>query len=502
MRRVLVGLLIWLAMGSAPARAEWLRGESPNFIVYSEESEARLRDRLTQLEHFDRLLRLMTTVDDPPAPNKLHVYIVDGPQALRTIRAVPEGIVGYYIATSYGIAALVDRSAGGQDREIRERAAAETLFHEYVHHFMMQYRANAYPAWYVEGFAEYFMTAQIGNRSIDIGNVSRGRGYSIVEGRWLPIERILFGDTEGLNREQMSQFYAQSWLLVHYFFSTPERQQAVRRYLVEARQGDGAVALQRATGLTPEALNEELRRYIRSGSIRYRRMNLDERQAAPAMSVTRLPAGADDLMLYEAALRVGIAEDQRATALQRIRAAAARHAEDPFARRVLAHAEALFGDGGAADRLLEPLMAAAPNDAELMYIKGMRHLTAAENGDNWESESRAARNWLSRAHRADDNHYQTLYRYAQSLRGEREFGSENTANVLLLAHQLAPQVSEITMNAAGLLISRRQYDEAEALLRPLAADPHNAALAESARRMMDQARRGAAAPAQSTSRSN
>ena len=75
---------------------------------------------------------------------------------------------------------------------------------------------------------------------------------------------------------------------------------------------------------------------------------------------------------------------------------------------------------------------------------------------------------------------------------EREFGSENTANVLLLAHQLAPQVSEITMNAARLLISRREYDDAKALLRPLAADPHNAGLAEAARRMMEQARRAPA----------
>ena len=237
----------------------------------------------------------------------------------------------------------------------------------------------------------------------------------------------------------------------------------------------------------PPQLHEELRRYIRSGVIRYRRIGLDERQAPPPISVTRLPDSADQLMLYEAALRAGIPDDRGPAALERIRAAAARHPGDSFAQRVLAHAEALFGDGAAADRLLDPLLAATPNDAELLYIRGMRHLTAAEAGDQWVTESRAARNWFSRAHRADANHFQTLYRYAQTLRQSREYISENNANVMLLAHQLAPQVSEITMNAAALLISRRDFDDARALLRPLAADPHDGGLAAAAKRLLESA---------------
>jgi hypothetical protein len=496
MRALLVLILIGLALGATPARAEWLRGESPNFIVFSEESEARVRERLVQLEHFDALLRQLTTVTEPPAPNKLHIYIVDGPAGLRMVRPVGEGTAGFYTASPSGIAALVDRSVASRGPGTRNRDGQEVLFHEYVHHFMWQYRANAYPAWYVEGFAEYFMTTHITDRAIDIGNASADRAAAIMAGNWLPIERVLFGTTAGLNQDQAVQFYAQSWLMVHYFFSTTERQTAIRRYLIEARRGDGAEALQRATGLTTAQLNDELRRYIRGGRINYRRMNLDERQAPAAVSITRMARSADDLLLYQAALRAGIDDDQGPNYLRRIRTAAARHAGDPFAQRVLAHAEALFGDGAVADRLLDPLIAASPNDAELLYIKGMRHLAAAEDGDNWDSESRVARNWFSRAHRADENHYQTLYRYAQTLRGQEAFDSENTSNVLLLSHQLAPQVSEITMNAAMLLIHRRQIAEAEALLQPLAADPHDAGLAAAARQMLQQARGETAATAE------
>jgi hypothetical protein len=487
MRRLLSFFVVAI-LCAAPARAEWRRAESSNFIVFSEESEARLRERVTLLEHFDRLLRLITSVDDPAAPNKLHVYIVSGADELRAIRPVPPGIAGYYAASPYGIAAVVDRLAGGTDRAARERAAEEILLHEYSHHFMMQYRANAYPAWYVEGFAEYFATAAFRDRSIDIGNFSPGRAYSIVQGQWLPIERVLFGTTDGLGREQMSQFYAQSWLLVHYFYSTPERQAALRRYLVAAREGDPAAQVERATGLTPARLNEELRRYIRGGQIRYRRLHLDEGQAPPAISVTRLPAAADQLMLFEATLRFGVGEEEGRPLLERIRAAAARHPNDAFAQRVLAHAESLFGDGAAADRLLDPLMAAAPADAELMYYKGLRHLRAAREADDAEEDGRAARTWFTRAHRANENHYQTLYRYAEAMRGQPGYVSENTENVLLLAHQLAPQVAEITVNTAIMLINRRHFAEAEALLRPLAADPHNAGVAAAAKELMARAR--------------
>jgi hypothetical protein len=125
----------------------------------------------------------------------------------------------------------------------------------------------------------------------------------------------------------------------------------------------------------------------------------------------------------------------------------------------------------------------------------MRYLIAAERETDGAADARTARTWFGRAHQADENHYQTLFRYAQSLRGDREYGSENNLNVLLLAHQLAPQVAAITMNAAALLIGRHDYGVALPLLRPLAADPHNASLARAAQQLIDQDIAGMAAAA-------
>jgi Flp pilus assembly protein TadD len=486
----LIRLIVLIAFGltAGTASAQWRRAESPNFVVFSEGPENRLRERAKELEDFHWLLKTMTAATNRPAsPNKLHVYVVDGKAELKTVRDMGRDVGGFYASSGEGIAAFVDKQGTGRNNII--------LFHEYAHHFMHQYFPTAYPAWYIEGFAEYYGTAKFAGRRVDIGNFDLSRLYAVTQQPWLPLERVLRAGPEGLDGPQGAAYYGQSWLIAHYFYSNPERQAALRRYLNAVRTSDPIAALQTATGMNLEQFTRELRTYIGRGSLMYRRMERAE-PVPPPVTVTVLPATADDLILHQAALRIGLWRDDPAARLQRIRTAAARHPNDPYARRVLAHAEALHGDRAAALKLLEPLQEQSPNDAELMYLRGRLHLENAEQGDEWDTEAALARTWFGRAHKLDPNHFQTLYRYAQSQRKGRESISENTVNTLLLAQQLAPQVTEIRMNAAGLLIARGDLDLAADLLAPVIADPHDQALAAAARKMLESARsRGRPAPA-------
>jgi hypothetical protein len=61
-------------------------------------------------------------------------------------------------------------------------------------------------------------------------------------------------------------------------------------------------------------------------------------------------------------------------------------------------------------------------------------------------------------------------------------------NVLLLAHQLAPQVADIRLSAVVALMNRDRFEDADLLLRPLAADPHSASLAQAAKELLDRIR--------------
>jgi hypothetical protein len=483
-------LLLLLLAASSPASAEWLRGESPNFIVYSEGTEARLRQRILLLEDYDRLLRFMTSVNSPPASTKLTVYVVRGFRELQAANPRLTGdVAGFYMATPTGIAAFVDHRAEAGDNEV--------LFHEYAHHFMMQYAASAYPPWYVEGFAEYFMTARFEENTIDVGRSSDARGPWILNGQWLPIDLVLFRGPEGMNGELAARYYAQSWLIAHYFHSADDRRQLLGRYLAAlAAGGESRASFEATIQMTPKALDDALHQYVRNRRIAITRLLRTTGATPPPIQISRLPSAADDLLLYRAALDIGTVPEDSPKDLNEIRAAAARHASDPFAQRVLAQAEISLGDPAAADALLDPLLAAAPGDAELLYLKGLRHLRASEDADDPEPEARLARRWFARAYAANPDHFQTLYHYHQSLAGSDESGSENTLNILLLARQLAPQVTNISLATATALLNRRRYEDAEAVLRPLSGDVHNPSVAAAAQQLIDVARSRGSPPSE------
>jgi len=480
--RWLLGMLLLALAGAAPARAEWLRAESDHFIVYGDVSVERLQAQVAQLEEFDRLLRALTSTTAEPAANKLNVYVVRGTGRMREIGNVDEMVAGFYVATPDAILAAIN------DRENRGANENDILFHEYAHHFMRQYHPAAYPLWYVEGFAEYVMTARIEPDLIEYGNFNRGRASWLAGRRfWLPYDGILSDDAGRYMMRDPARYYAQSWLLVHYLLSDPRRSAGLVSYLRAVGRGeDPKTAFSAAFGMDMLALEAALAAYARR--ITYHRLTRTSIAATPNVRIERLPASADDLLLTQGALRLGVPKRGRPALLGRVRQAAARHG-DAYSRRVLAQAELLYGDADAADRLLDGLLAEAPSDAELLYFKGLRHLIAGRRdaGSRREQFRRAA-SFFARAHRVDPNHFPTLYRYAESLSLEERFLSENTQNVLLLATALAPQVNEIRIAAAHLLLLREQYAQAETLLLPVATAVHDRLAAERAQELLQRAR--------------
>lgn len=485
-----MGIRYWAAavaaaaslLTAAPAWAEWRKAESPNFILYSQSSEAKAREQAALLEDYHQFLRLLTGVTEPPAPNKLRVYLVRGRGQLRLVRNVPEGVAGFYTANGDGIAAFVDDRGGGWG------GSEEILFHEIAHHFMLQYRPSAYPAWFIEGFAEYVMTAEFKDRFIEYGQPSANRAGWLRNARWLPFEKILF---EGVpkNPQDRALFYAQSWLLSHYMMRDDARREKFRAYLTAI-----------ANGIAPrQAFTEqfgELRAFERSvqtyaaRQMTYTRITRASAATPPAVKLETLPQSAETLLLADANMHVGVGPAYVPALLERVRSEARKYPDDPYARRILAKAETLYGDAGAGERMVDMLLAAAPNDGELLYLKGMHFLRAGRSaaGDAKPQLFKQARSWFVRAHKADKFHVPTLARYGESLTTDPKFDSDNTLEVLLLARELAPQVSELSMNAANLLLLRGRFKEAENILLPLASHPHNPGLAAAAQALLERAR--------------
>jgi hypothetical protein len=478
----------------------WLRVESPGFVVYGTSSESRLVGVAEELESFDALLRRMTGASAERSPTKLEVFLYSSDQFEDTFPSMRDSILGVYTARPDQIGAFaIFNDNGGLD-------GREVLFHEYAHHFMFQYFSNAYPAWYVEGFAEFVQTAMLGSDRIVLGRSTEARSRPLFNETWLPMERILTAAPLELNSRDAGMYYAQSWLFVHYIVSTPGKTQQFQAYLRALRLGqEYSQALQTGFGVTPDQMQAELRRYLRGSpnALALTRPTLIEHSA---MQVTRLPSSADRLLpVAQRVRRGGLSAEDAPAVLARVRQLA--QGADAYSVLTLARAEATLGEASAARAILEPYLAANPESVEALYLMGSTYLrdAGASNGSRSRDQLdilSQGRRYLVRAYRIDPNNVPTLYRYARSYDGVimDEATSENYMNVLLLARQLAPQIDEISVNAAAALMMRDRNAEAIPLLRAVAYDPHAGSGAQAARAMLEQAEaavaQSAPAPAQ------
>jgi tetratricopeptide (TPR) repeat protein len=380
---------------------------------------------------------------------------------MREMRGLPSTVAGFYSARPEAVLAFSQRANTGLDQD-------DVLFHEYAHHFMMQYHATAYPAWYVEGFAEYMMTAQFKPKTIEFGGVNPARGAWVAMGVWIPMRKVLGSETARVKGPEGAMFYAESWLAVHYLFRTPGKVEALNRFLAAQAKGQPRdLAFKEAFGTDYDGFDKELKRYL-SGRVTYTiATRASERQAIP-VTVTTLPPSADALLLPQAAMRIGFKKEKSQSLLNQVRTDAVKYGEDPLARKTLARAELLFGDRDAARALLDKQIAATPADAEALYLRGRVELKACI--DAKEGNCQPARRWFGRAFKINDRLVPNLLAYVQCYPLDKL--PDNVLDVLLRARELAPQVEEIAVATAMALMHGGYFADAENLLAPVVADAH------------------------------
>lgn len=481
----MVAALGMLLLVPAAAQAKWLRAESPRFNVYSDGDERTLRDYAVKLEDFDTLLRVFYGLDPAGMPGrKLDIYLVGNSEQLRRVSpSASDSLAGFYTASSNNILAIAIRERGDPD-------ADDTIFHEYAHHFMMQNLVGAYPGWLIEGFAEYYMTARLTPTMFEIGNLNKGRAYTLMNGDWTPTTVVLTKRSGELKGEQVFGYYAQAWIMTHYMLADPVRKKQLFAYARALGAGKESVAAwTEATGESIAEFDAKLQKYFRgrSGILSTRFKRIAYNPASVTMSI--LPPAADDLLLEGLRVSLGRAPDKDPEFLAKIRTRAAKYPADPLAQTILAQTELEVGDKAAGMAILDRMMAADPQAAEALRLKAIAILEAADDEDD-DERRRALYNeagrLLVRANKAQPDEYRTLYAYARSRRFERGWPSDNVVEVLMTSTMLAPQVDEIRVETARALIVRKQYDDAVPLLTPVANDPHGGGASEVARTLLRQ----------------
>lgn len=469
-------LLLAVTAGATPARADWLRAETPNFIIYSEGGERPLREYAMKLEVFDRFLRMRFGVPiDRPVGRKLPIYLVRRSADLRKVApGISGSVAGFYYPGEEDIFAVAVTGDGDF-----------TLLHEYAHHFFFQHFSTYYPGWLVEGLAEYVMTARIWPNRIQVGAHSEARASWLTNAQWLPLDVLLknrYGEIErGVHR---ATYYPVAWLLTHWFMSAPDRVVKLEAYLGLIRQGvDPTTAMQQATGLTLDQLRNTLRDHL-YGRIELNTYDID---LNIQVEISRLPPSANDLLLGQR-LKMPMSEEHRAAALAESRRMAARHPDDPLALLVLGHAELHMGDRVAGEAAFTRLLEQQPDHIEALQFMAMARIEdAADLPDERADLMNLARGYLATAYRADPGNYLTLLLIARSRDGAPGYPNDNDLATWEMAFIAAPQLSGIRLGAGHAFLAAGDKATAIALLEPLANAPHGGEGAEAAQKLIDQA---------------
>ncbi len=468
-------VLLSVGLAGETHAERWTKAETRHFIVHGNGDAFALRKAAENLEAFDDLFWTLYGLEPPSEPeSKLKVFMVSGGIAdLRRVSpSIASGTAGFYSASPAETFAIAMRA---DDQTI--------LQHEYVHHLMLRHFPSTYPAWFVEGYAEYLMTAEIHDRTADVGKPDERRQYSLTNDKWLPWSDVLTSRVSDVPEAKRVMFYAQAWLLAHYFYSDPDRTPQLQAYIAAVSDGAKSVdAMTKATGLSPQAFEKALRFYY-SGVSHYRELDRSKRPK-PEVAVTTLP-GSAELMLEDLDVRTGVPDEAKAAVLAEIRTKAARYPGDAFAELALARAEIVLGDPKVGAAMLKKRLAANPRDVEALALEADR-LVAAGDADaaGRQSDYDQAGVLLAQAFQLDPTRYQTLFAFAHTRSLDPKYPSDNALQALLISFKQAPQVADIRLETARALIIRGKRPEAVALLTPLANSPHGGAGADAARAML------------------
>jgi len=479
-----VFLAVLLIVLPATAQATWSRAASEHFIAYGETDPERLRTFIDKVERYDALLRLITKQGEEASPNKLILFVVRDIAAVQKIMGQgSRNVAGFYAPSVSGSFAVVPRGAGSGGQF--DLDAETVLFHEYAHHFMLQYFPVAYPAWFVEGFAEYYSTVDFRtDGTIRIGYPAQHRFYALAGLTAFPLKRMFAADAGRMTAEETDRFYSWAWLLTHYLRFAPDRRGQLEAYLKAFASGTAPdEAASKAFG-DIAALQANLGTYLKSHKLSYYEMKGVTFTPKPITATALGPAETQLMPLYMRFVRGSRSAEEVADFARDARAAAQRFPDNAMALESLAEGELDAEQYDAASKANDALIALRPTDNRAL-LRRARIATARLGDSHDEGGWKAVRILIAKANRAAPDDPFPLVEYYRSFDRAGLPPPQIAIDGLDRALQLAPQVADVRLTLGARLIKQKKRDLAAVILAPLLNEPHSPGLRDAARALLE-----------------
>jgi len=465
---LLVGIL--LALWLAPAVPDWVRVDTPHFVVYGPSGDRQTRSIASEFERFREAIgRVMpAAVVDSPVPTVV-VLFEDAKSFAPFVprfNGKPLQLDGYFQGTETDN--VIALSLANRESALR------IVFHEYTH---LVISGMTLPAWVNEGLAEYYSTFEM---------QPDGRGG--VSGRPIPLHLQLIYDRPLLKIDELleverdsplynegdrrSVFYAQSWGLVHMLMSGDRaRYESFTRYLKLTSEGTPSRDAWRLAFGAFDAV-AELKSYIRRFSMAGFSYRFDAIKPAPMTSST--PSVAE----VETAKAILLRRIEPQDALSRLEKVAA---ATPTALLALAVAGLMQVDSnpGAAERMLFQATR-DPADWLTQYYAaaGLAHLVSGSTLESERPRISAAMGALKVVMRArpDLAHPHALMTFVAD--------PDQAIASITKARAMAPSRTDYVLLEAQVRANEGQFSMAREILAPLLTPRYPVADRDRARTLM------------------
>ncbi|MCP3962599.1 MAG: tetratricopeptide repeat protein [bacterium] len=224
------------SQGLPRAKEQWIQLDAGHFTLISNAGERSTRKIGSDLEKFFVVVEeVLGHGLKSPLPSTVYIFKHDS--SFKPYKLLWEGkparISGYFMARADG-----NHIAVNADQRLE---AAGILYHELMH-YVVSSNSSPVPLWLNEGLAELYSTFESEGVKVAIGKPVERHVYWLRNQPLIPLQELFTIDfdsptyNEGQRR---GDFYAQSWLLVHYLLMSDgsQRSTLLVQFLDLVRQG-------------------------------------------------------------------------------------------------------------------------------------------------------------------------------------------------------------------------------------------------------------------------
>jgi len=511
------GLFVFVALAGAKDEPQWIRLSSDHFTVLTDAGEKKGHEVIVRFEQMRGLFSQLLSKSKVNMSLPIDIIALKNDKEYAAVAPIRDGkpidAPAFFVAGDDRIFIVLDAF---------EEEAWRAVAHQMAHYFLT-YNYPPTPAWFDEGFAEYFSSARFDAKGVQIGadpelglmwkqdlignqieqrNVPKSLTELLDGPVWLSMPDLFAMKHNVVSYREGAHntlFYAQSWITMHFLLNTNRLAQTGMLFdLVLNQRVPVNDAIPKAYGMTAAQFDDAVKKYFRAQQPLFIALDRSRQQgtldAGGQMTSLPLPVSGDEVgssrldltdllgpaLVAEMTLRL---PEHRAQALQDLQKMIDEPKGDTsVVHRALAWASLEKNEFDAAN---EELVKASDLDRNDPWVHYYSALTKYRRARATGQPTQGLANAMIDLRVVID--WNPSFAEAYGMLGcfRLEGGGLNSAmESTRAAIQLSPRNQEYRLDLANIYIAGKKWDDATAMLEELKGSP-DAQVARAARKDLD-----------------